>query len=70
MTTQSDNFAKKIRRLGVALLIGTGLLTSGCSTNLNEILFESAAATGRTSLDLWLTAFENRLADVLDPNPT
>jgi cytochrome c553 len=41
---------------------------AGCGTNLNEVLFQSGAATGRTLIDLWLTDFENRLADSLDPN--
>jgi cytochrome c553 len=41
---------------------------AGCGTNLNEVLFQSVAATGRTLSDLWLTDFENRLADSLDPN--
>ncbi len=41
---------------------------TGCGTNLNEVLFQSVAATGRTLSDLWLTDFENRLADSLDRN--
>ena len=41
---------------------------AGCGTNLNEVLFQSGAATGRTLIDLWLTDFENRLADSLDRN--
>ena len=41
---------------------------AGCGTNLNEVLLQSAAATGRTLIDLWLTDFENRLADSLDRN--
>jgi len=35
---------------------------AGCGTNLNEVLLQSGAATGRTLIDLWLTDFENRLA--------
>ena len=41
---------------------------AGCGTNLNEVLLQSGAATGRTLIDLWLTDFENRLADSLDRN--
>ena len=41
---------------------------AGCGTNLNEVLFQSGTATGRTLIDLWLTDFENRLADSLDRN--
>jgi len=41
---------------------------AGCGTNLNEVLLQSATATGRTLIDLWLTDFENRLADSLDRN--
>ena len=41
---------------------------AGCGTNLDEVLFQSGAATGRTLIDLWLTDFANRLADSLDPN--
>jgi len=41
---------------------------AGCGTNLNEVLLQSGTATGRTLIDLWLTNFENRLADSLDQN--
>lgn len=41
---------------------------AGCGTNLDEVLFQSGVATGRTLIDLWLTDLENRLADSLDPN--
>ena len=41
---------------------------AGCGTKLNEALLQSGAATGRTLIDLWLTDFENRLADSLDRN--
>ena len=40
---------------------------AGCGTNLNEVLFQAGAATGRTLIDLWLTDFETRLADSLNP---
>ena len=39
---------------------------AGCSTNLNEVLFQSVTATGSTLIDLWLTDFQNRLADSFD----
>ncbi|MBI1826454.1 MAG: hypothetical protein HY287_01470 [Planctomycetes bacterium] len=67
---ESRNKMHAIRRLLVMMIVAIGAFATGCNTNLNEILFESAAATGRTALDLWLTDFENRVADVLDPNPT
>jgi hypothetical protein len=57
-------------RLLIPLIVAMGALAAGCNTNVNELLFEAGAATGRTALDLWLTDFENRVADVLDPNPT
>ena len=41
------------------------ILFAGCGTNLNEVLLQSGTATGRTLIDLWLTDFENRLADSL-----
>ena len=41
---------------------------AGCGTNLNEVLLQSGTATGRTLIDLWLTDFENRLADSLNPS--
>ena len=43
------------------------ILFAGCGTNLNEVLLQSGTATGRTLIDLWLTDFENRLADSLNP---
>ena len=43
------------------------ILLAGCGTNLNEVLLQSGTATGRTLIDLWLTDFENRLADSLNP---
>jgi hypothetical protein len=50
------------------LLAALAVPFAGCGTNLNEVLFQSGAATGRTLIDLWLTDFENRLADSLDGN--
>jgi cytochrome c553 len=50
------------------LLAALAVPFAGCGTNLNEVLFQSGAATGRTLIDLWLTDFENRLADSLNPN--
>lgn len=44
------------------------VLLAGCSTNLNEVLLQSGAATGRTLIDLWLTDFQNRLIDSFDRN--
>lgn len=66
--TRSKSIAR--HRLIAPLIIAMGALVTGCNTNVNELLFEAGAATGRTGLDLWLTDFENRVADVLDPNPT
>ena len=48
------------------LLAALAVPSAGCGTNLNEVLFQSGAATGRTLIDLWLTSFENRLADSFD----
>lgn len=39
---------------------------SGCGSNLDEVFYQTAAATGRTSLDLLLTDLANTLADSLD----
>lgn len=43
----------------VALALGVG----GCGTNLDEILFQSATALGRTYIDLLLTDAANTLAE-------
>lgn len=48
--------------LGIASLLGL----AGCGTNLEEILFQSGAAIGRTYVDLLLTDMANTLADQLD----
>ena len=48
------------------VLAALAVLFTGCGTNLNEVLFQSVAATGRTFIDLWFTDFENRLADSFD----
>ena len=42
------------------------LALAGCGTNLNEVLFQAGAATGRTLVDTWLTDFANRFADSFD----
>lgn len=49
----------------VAGILGIGLLLgfSGCGTNIEEILFQSAAAIGRTYVDLLLTDAVNTLAE-------
>ncbi|MGB2984628.1 MAG: hypothetical protein WBE26_01985 [Phycisphaerae bacterium] len=46
----------------VPLLVGL----AGCGTNLNELLYQSASALGRTYLDLLLTDAANNVADALD----
>ena len=43
----------------VILLIGM----VGCGTNLNQILFQSGTAMGRTAFDLFLTDLANAIAD-------
>lgn len=50
------------------LFVVVPILLAGCGTNLNEVLLQATTATGQTLVDLWLTDFENRLADSLDPN--
>ncbi len=52
-----------LRILGVALLVGS----AGCGTNIEEILFQTATAAGRTFVDILLTDIANTLADELDP---
>lgn len=52
--------------LVVVLLVGM----SGCGTNFEDILFQSASATGRTFFDLLLTDLANALADNFDRGDT
>jgi len=47
-----------------AIALALGL--AGCGTNLDEILFQSGTALGRTYLDLLLTDVANTLADRCD----
>ena len=52
----------------LAGIIGTALLLGsvGCGTNIEEVLFQSGAAIGRTYVDLLLTDWANTLADQAD----
>lgn len=47
-----------------ALALALGL--SGCGTNVNELLFQTGTAAGRTLLDLLLTDLANTIEDQLD----
>lgn len=51
-----------VRLTAVALFLGL----AGCGTNIEEILFQSATALGRTAFDVMLTEVANDLADALD----
>ncbi len=39
---------------------------SGCGANFDEILYQTASATGRTLIDAWLVDYANALADSFD----
>ncbi len=55
---------RTLMRWLVSPLVGVCLVgLSGCGTNLNEVLYQAANATGRTLLDLFLTDLANTLAD-------
>jgi mono/diheme cytochrome c family protein len=51
-----------VRLTAAALFLGL----AGCGTNLEEILFQSTTALGRTAFDVFLTEVANDLADALD----
>jgi mono/diheme cytochrome c family protein len=58
-------------RLPASLLVVaclTGL--SGCGTNFDEVLYQTASATSRTFLDILLTDLANTLADSFDQRDT
>lgn len=51
----------------LALTLSAALfLLSGCGSNIQEALFQAAAATGRSTFDLFLTDFANALAEEFD----
>jgi len=50
-----------------APLVATAMLgLSGCGTNLNDVLYQTVSASGRSLLDIFLTDLQNNLADSLD----
>ncbi len=52
---------------GTGLCVAVGLLSlAGCGTDLDQLLFQTAAATGRTLFDIVLTDIANDLADALE----
>ena len=61
--TPASGMANRFACMIAAALLITQL---GCGVNLNEILFQSASAAGRTYIDLLLTDFQNDLADRFD----
>lgn len=56
------NFARPVCAAAVALLLACG----GCGTSVNDLLFQTGTAVGRTFLDLLLTDVANTLEDQLD----
>lgn len=57
-----------VRRLsGIGLLAVVTGLASGCGTNLDQVLLQTATATGRTVLDIFLTEYANNLVDQFQP---
>lgn len=56
------SFARAVCAAVIALSLGLG----GCGTSVNELLFQTGAAAGRTFLDLLLTDMANTLEDHLD----
>jgi len=53
--------------LGAAVLL-LGLV--GCGSGVNEALYQTASAAGRTALDIFLTELANALADTFDQTAT
>ena len=53
--------------LGTAVLL-LGLI--GCGSGVNEALYQTASAAGRTALDIFLTELANALADTFDQTAT
>jgi len=53
--------------LGTAVLL-IGLV--GCGSGVNEALYQTASAAGRTALDIFLTELANALADTFDQTAT
>lgn len=51
-----------VRLTAAALFLGL----AGCGTNLEELLYQSVTALGRTAFDVFLTEVANDLADALD----
>ena len=52
--------------IAVVLLLGM----SGCGTNLADVLYQTAAAAGRTYVDLLITDVANDLADAIEDEVT
>ena len=59
-----------IRWPGSALVVVCLLTLSACGTNFDEVLFQTAGATGRSFLDTLLTDLANTLADSFDSEGT
>ncbi len=54
-------------RLLAAPLVATALLGStGCGSNLREVLYQAASASGQSLLDGLFTDFQNNVADAFD----
>lgn len=49
----------------IALLVLVGVV--GCGSGVNEALYQTASAAGRTAVDIFLTELANALADAFDP---
>jgi mono/diheme cytochrome c family protein len=49
--------------VSVVLILGLG----GCGTSINEALYQTVSAAGRTTLDIFLTEFANALAQAFTP---
>lgn len=52
------------------LAVGCLMSVSGCGANFDEVLYQTASATGRTFLDILLTDLANTLADSFDQGGT
>ncbi len=59
-----------VRRPGWLLVVAYLISLSGCGTNLNDLLYQTASAGGRTFLDLLLTDTANAVADSFDQGRT
>ncbi len=68
----SPPIRSSVRRLPRSCVLGTVMLVAiaGCGTDLENVVYQAGAATGRTIVDIGLTQLANALAGVDVPSDT